>query len=553
MASSFLTRGDIDAFVAVFSNNLATALTGTGMILAIVGPEVIYKSVWPGIGIAMFFGCIFYALQCYFESKRQGRSDMCAQPFGINTPGVFAFNLAIIFPIYAAGGATPEAGLKAWRVAVAANLLQGIIEIVLSVVGPKLAEAVPLVALLGSLASIGMAFLFTNTFQAQLALPHVGVVCAFVFFMVMYGAISFKRFPVTLIPVCIGTVIAWSFGVMAWKGENGLANSIENVGWNPAKLHFEIFDNFEDTVPYLVVAVPVGLTVSVATVQCRMLALKAGDEYSLRTSMLGDGLATVIAALFGCPYGMTVFIGHPTFKEMGAKFGHNVLCGFAMIAVCFSGVTAPLLRLVPVESLNPIILFVGLAICDDALDVTEKRHWPAFIISLVPGIANWAVAQCQAYADKVCAVSGANCQAGLHGMTAWKESHELKGLYILGQGNLFTSILYASVIVYAIDRQFGKAAVVMLVSSLCSLFGLIHSDVVFLPWNHPEDHPENLHLFLAVSYAILSAVFGVAVLFQSGGFVGAAFVEKHRRADLEEGSNQVFGREVQADEAKVDS
>ncbi len=71
--------------------------------------------------------------------------------------------------------------------------------------------------------------------------------------------------------------------------------------------------------PYITVIIPVSLTVSVSTIQCVVLSANIGDQYDMKWSMFGDGSATILGALFGSVFGMTVFIGHPAFKQMGAK------------------------------------------------------------------------------------------------------------------------------------------------------------------------------------------------------------------------------------------
>ena len=47
-----------------------------------------------------------------------------------------------------------EAGKLAWQVGCVCNCLQGLIEVVLAPIGPYISEFVPMVALLGSLASV---------------------------------------------------------------------------------------------------------------------------------------------------------------------------------------------------------------------------------------------------------------------------------------------------------------------------------------------------------------------------------------------------------------
>ena len=97
-------------------------------------------------------------------SRRTGRRDICAQPFGCNTPGAFAFITSITYPVFhakLAAGDSPDAAAEgAWRVAVASNLVQGLIEIMLAAIGPAVQRGVPIVALLTSLSSLGFAFLY---------------------------------------------------------------------------------------------------------------------------------------------------------------------------------------------------------------------------------------------------------------------------------------------------------------------------------------------------------------------------------------------------------
>lgn len=500
----YFVKGDVDAFFALFSNNLATILAGCAMILPMVGKDIVYDRIFPGIAVAMLAGCIYYTIQAQMKAASTGRTDLCAQPFGVNTPGVFAFNGSIIIPIWAAGGGTQEAGRTAWHVAVAANLLQGVIEIALSIVGPQFARSVPIVALLGALASVGLAYLYTGTLQAELAHPLVGLVSFFLCLLGMYANVAIPKVPKSVLPVGVGTAIAWITGLAMWGGHDGLKDSLSQIRWHPGELNFDALTHLDKVFPYIGVTIPVALTVSIGTVQCRTLAAKAGDEYNIRASMFGDGLCTVIAALMGSPYGMTVFIGHSAFKEMGAKIGYSIMCGLATVLVCFSGLAAVVLKIVPVEALNPIILFVGLAICSDALQVTPSRHWPAFIAAIVPGIANWAIGQCESFGRNLCSANGATCTVTV---ASWTAKSELFGLYSLGQGYLLTSIYYASMLVYMIDREFHKAAAWAFIAGVSAVCGLIHSEEVFLPWSPPEGRPRGAHMDLFGAYFLIAVVF----------------------------------------------
>jgi len=260
------------------------------------------------------------------------------------------------------------------------------------------------------------------------------------------------------------------------------------------------------------------LTVAVGTIQCREVAAKVGDAYNLRMSMLGDGMATIVAALFGSPFGMTVFIGHPGFKAMGAKIGYNIICAVSFIVVGFSGMASLFKAIFPTQALNPILLFIGLAICSDALEVTPSRHWPALMLSLTPAFCNWAVTLATAFATNICALQsqGQECFVSPTSPGAWTldVTGDLRGLYALGQGYLLTSIYLASMLIFVIDRDFLKAALWAFFATLSASIGLIHSEKIFFPWTGPEKPSGfyrvdqfDLHWNFTGAYAGLVALF----------------------------------------------
>ena len=82
--------GDIDAYIVVFGNNLATMLIAVGLVVDKIGEDHTYNYMVPGIAVSMAFGCIFYVMQAQLKSRSTGRVDLCAQPFGINTPCVLS-------------------------------------------------------------------------------------------------------------------------------------------------------------------------------------------------------------------------------------------------------------------------------------------------------------------------------------------------------------------------------------------------------------------------------------------------------------------------------
>ena len=48
--------------------------------------------------------------------------------------------------------------------------------------------------------------------------------------------------------------------------------------------------------------------------------------YPVAESMVVDGVGTIIASLFGSPFGTVMYFGHPAFKKSGAKTGFTYDC-----------------------------------------------------------------------------------------------------------------------------------------------------------------------------------------------------------------------------------
>jgi len=247
-------------------------------------------------------------------------------------------------------------------------------------------------------------------------------------------------------------------------------------------LSLGMFGCLEDAARHVGIILPVALTSSISTLQCQQLAKTAGDSYGVRASMLGDGIATSLAALLGCPYGFTVYIGHPALKQMGCKVGYNLATGFAVLLVCCSGAAAVILSIIPVEGLNSFVIFVGLVVSVDALKVLPSRHWVAFMVGLVPGVCNWALTQATTFATSVWP-EGVPLP-DFSDPAAWAKdgTGAMAGLNALGNGYILSSMCLCSITIALVDRKFSVAAVWCFTSAFLSMVGLAHSSEMLLPW-----------------------------------------------------------------------
>ena len=135
------SKGDLDAFWALFADNLANMIIVATVMTGVfsIPPEVVYGRVLPGLGLALVAGLGFYAWQARRLARREGRTDVTALPFGISTPVMFVYLFGIIGVVHVRTGD----GLLAWRVGLAAAFVGGCIEAAGSVVGPWLKRRLP--------------------------------------------------------------------------------------------------------------------------------------------------------------------------------------------------------------------------------------------------------------------------------------------------------------------------------------------------------------------------------------------------------------------------
>ena len=98
----WFVRRDLDGFFGLFVDNLVQIMVIAEMGASVAGlPRAfIYARILPGVALSVLVGNLFYSWQAARLARREGRDDVTALPFGINTPSVFAFLLFIMGPIY---------------------------------------------------------------------------------------------------------------------------------------------------------------------------------------------------------------------------------------------------------------------------------------------------------------------------------------------------------------------------------------------------------------------------------------------------------------------
>ncbi|MCF7707996.1 MAG: NCS2 family permease [Verrucomicrobia bacterium] len=469
MRAKWFVRGDIDGFFGLFIDNLLQL-----MLIVVLGRtvcgfpnELIIGRILPGAAISILLGNLYYGWQARKLAERTGREDVTALPYGINTLSIFAFVFFIIAPIYRETG---DATL-AWHAGLFACFISGILETAGAFAGDWIRRHTPRAALLSALAGIAIAFISMNFFFQIFASPQIAL---FPLILILVGYASGIRLPLRvpagLLALIIGGALAWlfnAFGLHYFEPDPTPYN-FEVYLFNPAISELTGFILSSEGWKYLSVIVPMGIFNVIGSLQNLESAEAAGDSYETKPSLLVNGLGSICAACFGSAFPTTIYIGHPGWKALGARSGYSVLNGLVITGLCAIGGITLILKVIPIEVVAGILVWIGIIMTAQAFRGTPSRHAAAVAVGIIPALAAWALTVVQTSLTK----AGTNLLE-----TADKFGSDLfiYGIIALNQGFILTSMIFAAILVYVIDRRFLKAGIWAFAASVFSLTGLIHA------------------------------------------------------------------------------
>src|SRR5207253_9755250 len=143
---------------------------------------------------------------------RNGREDVTALPYGINTVSLFAFVFFIMLPIYQ----ETKDPVWAWKVGLVACFLNGVIEIIGAFIAESVRRVTPRAALLSALAGIAITFISMDFTFKIFAQPLVAMVPMAIIFVAYF---SHQKLPLGLpggmVAIAIGTIMGWLLGTMS--------------------------------------------------------------------------------------------------------------------------------------------------------------------------------------------------------------------------------------------------------------------------------------------------------------------------------------------------
>lgn len=469
MKTRWFVRGDIDGFFGLFIDNLLQLMVISFLCRVVCGfpAELINQRILPGAAASVLVGNLFYAWQARQLARRTGRNDVTALPYGINTPSVIAYIFLIMGPVYQE---TRNATL-AWQAGLFACLLSGVMETAGAFCSDWLRRHTPRAALLSALSGVAIAFIALGFVLQIFASPAIAFLPMM---LILISYASRVRWPLGvpggLLAVTVGTALAW--GLRA-KGYEVFEPSTEVYraqfyGFAPAV--GELLPMLTSPVgwKYFSVILPMGLFNVLGSLQNLESAEAAGDRFETRPSLLANGIGSLCAAALGSAFPTTIYIGHPGWKAMGARYGYSIVNGVVITLLCLTGGVGVILRFIPLEAALGILVWIAVIITAQAFQETPKVHALAVTLGLVPSLAAWALVQVETTARK----AGSSL---FELAPTFAPDLYVHGLIALSQGFILTSTILAAMLAFIIDRAFLKAAYWAAAGAVLSALGLIHA------------------------------------------------------------------------------
>ncbi|MBU5675145.1 NCS2 family permease [Alkaliphilus sp. MSJ-5] len=471
-------KEDIDAFFALFQNNLANFVVIAITMISIGYPaDIVYSKVIPGAAIGVLFGNFYYAHMASKLSVKENRLDVTALSYGISTPVMFIYLFGVMKPALDFTG-DPQI---AWKIGVAACFLGGVVESLGSLVGTWIKNNLPRASMLGALAGVAFSVIGGQMFFHTYEAPIIGI---FVLAIILVGLVAKKqmpfKIPASLFAIIIGTVLAYAFRE-ANIGQ--VTEGLANVGFYPPLPSLTFIEGlqylFGPMIGLLAVLLPISIYNFIETMNNVEAMSAAGDSYNVAEAQLFDGVGTMIGALFGGVFPTTVYIASVSAKWTNAGRGYSIINGLVFLLASTFGIIAAMSKIIPLPVVAPILVFVGISMVSQAFSSVEEKHYPAVVLAMLPYLANYLQSKFASSAPEALEkVSSA--------------------IIPLGQGAMFTALIWGAILVFILDNEFKKASVVSFIGAILSAVGLIHAP--------------KLSLFFDYKYALAYLIIGIAFI-----------------------------------------
>ncbi len=467
--------GDWNAFFGFGTNILVNVLTITGLLRYVLQmpDELVFGRILPAVGLMLYLSTFYYAWLAYDLARKSGRTDVCALPSGPGVGHMFICVFVVMLPIKLQTGDP----IRAWEAGLTWVFIQSIVLVIGGFLGRWVRKITPRAALLGTLAGVSITFISMRPALQMFLTPAIGLVCFTILLVSWFGGVRFFRgLPAGLIAMAVGTLIAWGSNLfdlnLGGLSLTGLTQSFTHFGFSiPLPAFGHVFSGFDYLGVLLVTAIPFGIYDLVEAIDNVESAAASGDSFPTTRVLVADGIVSMIGCFMGNPFILAVYIGHPGWKAMGGRIGYSLATGVMVIALCWLGTVSVILALVPVVSILPILLYIGMLMGSQAFSESPHRHAPAVVVAIVPHLAAWATTLIKGSLSAAGVIVSPDLVTKMAG-----EGVLLHGLEVVGGGAALSGLVLGAIAVYIIDRKFWYAAAFAMGGAGLTFFGLMHGE-----------------------------------------------------------------------------
>lgn len=468
--------GDINGLLALSVDNLSVMALLAGILIGGFGvpADTVLGRMIPGTAFGVLIGDLLYTALAVRLARRSGRSDVTAMPFGLDTPSTIGMAVLVLGPAFvrfrASGLDAEAAGLETWHLGMAATMVMGLVKLPLSFAGRSLRRIIPQAGLLGSLAGIALMLIGFLPIIELMQSPVIGFLSLG---LVLYALVAKGRIPGglpgVLFAVLVGTALYYILWICQFSGMVFHTPVLTPLRFSLPRPDLEILHSLPLALGYLPLLVPFALLTIIGGVNNTESARVAGDDYDVRSILLAEGAATLAAGFVGGVAQTTPYIGHPAYKQMGARVAYTWLTGLCIGIGGICGALSNLLELIPIAVLAPVLIYVALDMTVQAFQAIDARHSVAVVFGFFPAIARMVTIEL----SNTTFLSPERFNELL--ITTTGGLPQLAVIVALGNGFIITATIWTAVVAEMIDSRMRNAAAFLAVGSVLCYFGIIHS------------------------------------------------------------------------------
>ncbi len=476
--------GDIDATIGVFFDGFTKILVGVSILSGVMAMpnDIIFGKIVSSIGFTAFLPLPFNTFYARYLGKKTGNQNITALPGGISAGTFFVWLYAIIMPTYFATGDA----IYAWKVAVNVNVIYSLVILAFAFIIKFVMKHVPSQAMLGGLVGGSMAFLLMASMGDGFAHPIVIIPTLFILLFFNFGKIKPKMFSPAFIAVGIGTLIAWATGVMNPAEFTG---AFKTVGFYVPLPQIGLLggEAFQGALGFLPLVLAFAFSDVTALLQAIEQAEQSDEHYDKKICLLGTGCSNLIGSLFGNPFPMNCYWGHPAWKKAKAGTSFAIFTGGIYLILCLTGLVAIATSVIPASATLVLLIFVAMTTGAQAFEVVDKKYYPAMILATAIPIFELLYGKIENGVSAATNAIGEALSAGGIGFdvsTVTVDAGHLAGagvaggFYDLSKGSMLIAIIFSSILIFIIDHKWKNAAVAFVIAAACAFIGLIHAPSV---------------------------------------------------------------------------